>query len=268
MTELPHESILVAIETSGDLCGVAVLRDGVLAVEQTFRHHMHLSETLLDTLQTILRAAALSLSDVTQFAVGIGPGSFTGTRIGVMTAKTLAAVRGIPLYGIIGLEALAWAYRGLQDVRIVPMLPCRTNVVFTACYDVSGPVLIAEADPDAVALDALAEQLISASIPPIVLCGAAVPRYGEGLRMLLEAQGLRVSLGDERTPNATAIGMLAYQRVLEALPSDSPFDLVPLYISPPPITMPKIPIPQYPFNQGVGTPRYAASPDRPPDEGT
>ncbi|MCW3100381.1 MAG: universal bacterial protein YeaZ [Chthonomonadaceae bacterium] len=244
MTETERESIFVAIETSGDLCGVALLRDGVLAVEQTFRHHMHLSEGLLDTLQTVLRAAGLSLADVTGLAVGIGPGSFTGTRIGVMTAKTLAAVREIPLYGVIGLEALAWAYRGLREVRVVPMLPCRTGVVFTARYDVSGPHPVAETDPDALALDALAEQLIASSNSRVLLCGAAVPRYGESLRTLLEERDISVSLGDERLPRAALIGMLAYQRVAGGVPADAPFDLVPLYISPPPITMPKIPIPQ------------------------
>ncbi len=244
MIQPVQESILVAIETSGDLCGVAVLRDGVFAVEQTFRHHMHLSEGLLDTLQTVLRVAGLSLSDVTAIAVGIGPGSFTGTRIGVMTAKTLAAVRGIPLYGVVGLEALAWAYRGLQGVHIVPMLPCRTDVVFTARYDVSSSLPIPTSDPDAVALDALAEQLIAAAPSHLLLCGAAVSRYGEALRARLLEQGLTVSLGEERFPHATSVGLLAYRRIVAGLPADPPFDLVPLYISPPPITMPKIPIPQ------------------------
>lgn len=237
-------STLVAIETSGDLCGVAVLRDGVLAVEQTFRHHMHLSEGLLDTLQTVLRVAGSSLADVTGLAVGIGPGSFTGTRIGVMTAKTLAAVREIPLYGVIGLEALAWAYRGIEDVRIVPILPCRTDVVFTARYDVSGIAPMAETDPDALGLDALADQIVVSATTRVLLCGAAVVRYGEDLRTRLREHGIRVSLGDERTPRASHIGMLAYQRVAAGLHADAPFDLVPLYISPPPITMPKVPIPQ------------------------
>lgn len=244
MTETVRESILVAIETSGDLCGVAVLRDGVLAVEQTFRHHMHLSEGLLNTLQTVLGVAGLTLADVTQIAVGIGPGSFTGTRIGVMTAKTLAEVRGIPLYGVVSLEALAWAYRGLQDVQIVPMLPCRTGIVFAARYDVSGTAPITEDQPDAFGVDDLAARLVAASIKRVVLCGAAAPRYGEDVQTRLTENGIAVSLGNEHAPQSALIGSLAYQRVDSGLPSDPPFDLVPLYISPPPITMPKVPIPQ------------------------
>ena len=244
MNPTGHESILVAIETSGDLCGVALLRDGVPAVEQTFRHQMHLSEGLLDTLHAVLRVAGLTLADVTHIAVGIGPGSFTGTRIGVMTAKTLAAVREIPLYGVNSLEALAWAFRGLNDVCIVPMLPCRTGVVFAAGYDVSGAAPVAKIDPDALDVEALALQLNSVSVKRVFLCGAASSRYGEELSARLRETGVSVSLGDERAPQAALIGLLAYRKVASGVCPDTPFDLVPLYISPPPITMPKVPIPQ------------------------
>jgi tRNA threonylcarbamoyladenosine biosynthesis protein TsaB len=269
MSEERQESILVAIETSGDLCGVAVLRNGVLAVEQTFRHHMHLSEGLLETLQAALHVAGASLDDVTAMAVGIGPGSFTGTRIGVMTAKTLAAVKEIPLYGVISLEALAWTYRGFQAAAIVPILPCRTDVVFSASYDVSRTTPVVLEEPAAVAIEDLVVQIAasavrhfprygsaavppgsaavpygSAAVPHVVLCGPGVPRYGERLRQLLQEQDVTVSLGDDNSPRAALIGMLAEKKILAGLSPDSPFDLVPLYISPPPITLPKIPIPQ------------------------
>ena len=69
-------------------------------------------------------------------------------------------------------------------------------------------------------------------------------RYGEALRTLLIERGLTVSLCDERSPRAALIGALGYGKAAAGLPADLPFDLVPLYISPPPITMPKIPIPQ------------------------
>lgn len=244
MTAPPCESLLVAIETSGDLCGVAVLRDGDLAVEQTFRHHMHLSEVLLQTVQTVLEAAGASLNDVTEIGVGIGPGSFTGTRIGVMTAKTLSAVRGIPLYGVIGLEALAWSYRGLEDVGVVPILPCRTGVVFAAAYAVAGEGPTVEIPPDTFALEDLLERVVAAQSRRILLCGGAAPRYGETLRAQFADRGIQVFLGDERSPRAALVGSLAHRRVAAKSPSDSPFDLVPLYLSPPPITMPKFPIPQ------------------------
>lgn len=244
MTEQTPDALVVAIETSGDLCSVAVLRAGELIVEQIFRHQMHLSEGLLDTMQVVLRSADATLAEVTAFAVGIGPGSFTGTRIGVMTAKTLAAVREIPLYGVISLEALAWAYRGLKNLPIVPILPCRTDVVFTARYDVSGVTPVVAAEPDALSLDALVEQLIAAASPQVVLCGAAIPRYGEALQVRLAEHGILASLGEERAIRAAYVGMLAHRRIAAGQPAEPAFDLVPLYVSPPPITMPKIPIPQ------------------------
>src|SRR5258706_13247436 len=105
---------LLAMETSVDVCSVAVLRDGQFIAEHTFRHGMHLSERLMAHLDTVLGDADTTLEQIEAFAVGIGPGSFTGTRIGVMTLKTLALVQKKPMVGISGLDALAMEYAGLQ----------------------------------------------------------------------------------------------------------------------------------------------------------
>ena len=102
----PGEALL-AVETSGDVCSVAALRGQALMAEHRFRHGMHLSEHLIGHIDAVLREAGMTLADVRAFAVGIGPGSFTGTRIAVMTMKTLAFVTGQPIFGVSGLDALA-----------------------------------------------------------------------------------------------------------------------------------------------------------------
>src|ERR1051326_1892282 len=128
VSEDPPE-ILLAMETSVDVCGAAVFRNGLLAAEHTFRHGMHLSERLMAHLDAVLKEADATLEQVEAFAVGIGPGSFTGTRIGVMTMKTLASVRERPLVGISGLAALAHEYTGLHGVAVTSLIPCRAGVV-------------------------------------------------------------------------------------------------------------------------------------------
>ncbi len=243
MSDNASERILLALETSGDVCGVAVLREGILAVEQTFRHGMHLSERLTDTVETVLQAANLTLEDVTAFAVGIGPGSFTGTRIGVMTAKTLAAVCERPLYGISGLEALAAGYLGLRECLVVPILPCRTNVVFTARYLTDELTSVERAAPDALPVETLVSEIGESGSRYVLFCGAAVPRYETALRQELEAEDIVVSTGIERSPRASLVAMLADLRFARGEEGENPFELVPLYISPPPITLSKTPIP-------------------------
>src|SRR5579884_2574327 len=103
----PVEVRMLAIETSGDTCSVAVAEDGEVVAQLEFQHRFHLSERLMSHIQTLLAAADTSLEQIDAFAVGTGPGSFTGGRIGVMTAKTLAAATGKPLYGVNALEAMA-----------------------------------------------------------------------------------------------------------------------------------------------------------------
>lgn len=236
---LKRASLLLAMETSGDVCGVAVRRDGQFVAERSFRHGMHLSERLFDHVQGVLRDADATLDDVTAFAVGIGPGSFTGTRIGVMTMKTLAVVRRRPLYGINSLEALAAAYQGITVVVVVPLLPCRTRIVFAGAYTVkewTPHTLIA---PAALTLDELSGQIAEVESRHIVLCGPAMAKYGDELRTKLMACGKQVSLGEADLPRADEVARLAYARLEAGNEGDDPLELVPLYLAPPPISQPK-----------------------------
>ena len=96
--EAPTDSSLaLAMDTSGDVCSIAVLRGGKLISEHIFRHGMHLSERLLEHVEAVLADADAKPAEVDLFGVGLGPGSFTGTRIGVMTLKTFAFMLERPI---------------------------------------------------------------------------------------------------------------------------------------------------------------------------
>jgi len=86
------------MDTSGDVCSVALFRKGQFHAELAFRHEMHLSERLIGHVDLLLKEIGAELSEVDCFAVGVGPGSFTGTRIGVMTVKTFAFVEDKPVF--------------------------------------------------------------------------------------------------------------------------------------------------------------------------
>ncbi len=239
--------LTLALETSGDLCGAAVRRNGRLEAEYTFRHAMHLSERLIETLDRLLRDCQATLDDVTLLAVDIGPGSFTGTRIGVMTMKTLAVVRRKPLVGVSGLAALAADYAGLPDTLVVPLLPCRTGVVFASAYQTDTPVPELRLPIAAYALAELADALTPLPASRLVFCGPASARYADDLRTLLSASASRAAFAEPTDPRASQIAHLAEQRLTADSPPDDPLELTPLYIAPPPITPPKPkPIPSSP----------------------
>lgn len=232
------QSLLLSLETSGDVCSAAVFRNGVFISEHIFRHSMHLSEHLIEHIDAVLKEAEVALSDVSQFAIGIGPGSFTGVRIGVMTIKMLAELSGNPLYAFDSLNLMAAEYNGVQNCLIVPMLPCRKDTVYCGAYRVNGVIPECVLQPEAVELPLFISQLIKFSGEQIIFCGPASLRYQSEILELMQA-GQKFSFGDMLFPRASTAAKLALQQIkLGFSPADT-LALVPLYISPPPITMPK-----------------------------
>src|SRR5690554_5899592 len=102
--------MILALETATSLGSVA-LWDERLVGEYTLNIKRTHSERLMPAVVRILADAGLGPSDLTAVAVSSGPGSFTGLRIGMMTAKTLAWSLNLPLFGIPTLDALAWKMR-------------------------------------------------------------------------------------------------------------------------------------------------------------
>ena len=98
---------LLAVDTSGPVCGVSVLVDGVIRYECAVQNKLTHSANLMPMVDTALSASSLSLSDLDRLAVVVGPGSFTGVRIGVSTVKALAHGAGKPCVAVNALEAMS-----------------------------------------------------------------------------------------------------------------------------------------------------------------
>lgn len=232
-------NLLLAMDTSGDVCSIAVLRGGQFIAEHTFRHGMHLSEWLLGHVESVLREADAVLQDVDGFAVGIGPGSFTGTRIGVMTMKTLAVVQQRPMFGVNSLEAIAAEYAYIEDILVVPILPCRAGIVFAGAYQAIGTAFHTLLEPGAYPLAELAERLAKIAAHHLVFCGPASSRNWVELNEMLAGKGKKVSFGAADFPRSSQVARLAQQRFERGETGDDALALVPLYIAPPPISIPK-----------------------------
>lgn len=98
---------ILALSTSGRLCSVVLMDGETVLSEDSFYHEMELLKRLTQRIENVLAAAGSDLNHVEAYAVDTGPGSFTGVRIGVMTAKALAWARRAPIAGVSSLEALA-----------------------------------------------------------------------------------------------------------------------------------------------------------------
>ena len=141
---------------------------------------------LLGDAETALERAGLRWDDVERIAVGVGPGSFTGLRIGIASARALAQARGLPLVGVSSLEALA---RGAGEAELVlAVLDARRGEAFAAAWRGGALVLPAAA----LAPDVLAEQVAALGAAPLAVGDGAVRFRGP-----LEAAGALVPPDDD-----------------------------------------------------------------------
>jgi len=124
---------VLAVDTSGPVCGVAITRDGRLIYEGAAVNRMTHSANLMPMMDEALIRAGLTVEEIDLFAAVTGPGSFTGVRIGVSTVKGLAHGAGKPCAGVDALEALA-AGVAQTDALICPIQDARAGQVYGAAF--------------------------------------------------------------------------------------------------------------------------------------
>ena len=132
---------ILYIETATDVCSVALSRGAeVIGLKEEAGGNNH-AKHLLPFVDEVLKQAEVSMKEINGVAVSIGPGSYTGLRIGVSTAKGIAYTAGIPVMAISTLESIAqgaktlWAESSSELPQIIPMIDARRMEVFTTHYD-------------------------------------------------------------------------------------------------------------------------------------
>ena len=128
--------IVLALDTSTKHTAVALVDDAQVLGQQLEPSVNH-SKTLLPAIKALLEENNLSQNQLQAIGVGIGPGSFTGVRIGVTVAKTLSYALAIPVVGVSSLRALANNGIGLAQT-ICPTIDALKNEIYCACYRVAG----------------------------------------------------------------------------------------------------------------------------------
>ena len=210
---------ILAIDTSTLATSVAVVT-GTAALPEVralaeSQAHTH-SDSLLELVDRVLVASGLTLAALDGLAIGVGPGSFTGLRIGMSTAKGLAFAAGKPLWAVSSLAALALDIDRLVDLSagavVVPLLDARRSEVFAGFYRVERGTALALAEERVLAPEALpgvvAEVARAAGTTRIVPVGDGFDVYGDVISEALRGQIERVA-GARATPSAVAVARLA-----------------------------------------------------------
>ena len=223
---------ILALETSSDLEGVALLSDEKVLVNCQVRVQAGHSGKLLSLIDWSLSQAGMGIKEVDCIAVSLGPGSFTGLRIGLATAKGICLAQGLPLIGIPTLDGLAYGL-SLSSYPICPVLDARRGEVYAALYLIDGGRLERKSPWLVMGI----EELISHTEGRTVFLGDGAKCYREELRRGL---GERAFFAPEDVSNPSAINIahLAKERFGEVGWANLD-DIEPLYLRTPPTRPPK-----------------------------
>lgn len=216
---------ILAIDTATQVSSVAVASEEKLAAELTMQARLTHSETLMPHIEQVLQMAGVKKAELDGIAVSIGPGSFTGLRIGLAAAKAMAYVLNKPLVGVSTLAALA-AHFPVPGVKIVSLLDAQKGNAYREVFRWEQGRLIREQSVDIASLaDIVAD--CSEMAGAVILTGDIVAKKIRG-RMVLPAN-VQVAPAQQIMPRAANVAMLGLQR-LAAGEQDNVMDLEPWYI--------------------------------------
>ncbi len=150
--------IVLSLESSTQLGGVAIVKDGmILAAESSLRQQSH-SENLNAFVTTCLEHCGITLDDIDVFAVGQGPGSFTGIRVAANIGKTFSYIYKKPLVTIDSLALLAMPVK--SNLPVVSIINAYKNMVYFGRFDLSkGPEPLYHEGPTAIPVKDLSEHI-------------------------------------------------------------------------------------------------------------
>lgn len=239
-------SRVLAFDTSAQVTSLALYQaegPGQAArvlIEQHLQADNRHAETLLPSLKAMLEQAEWPLEQIDAIGVGVGPGSFTGVRVGVATAKGLGLALQKPVLPVVSLEALAHeALRLTPGARIAACLDAFKGELFCAVYKHDGAALRAELAPFHAVPEAVRQALAAVSgEEPLLLVGAGVARYAE---LLMDAPATFQVQPTITAPRASIVAELAAARFARG--EIPPLSLVaPVYLRDSDAQLPKVPL--------------------------
>ncbi|HLF47811.1 MAG TPA: tRNA (adenosine(37)-N6)-threonylcarbamoyltransferase complex dimerization subunit type 1 TsaB [Methylomirabilota bacterium] len=213
---------LLAVESATLSGGVALLDDDRLLGEITLNIAITHSERLMSAVDRLFADCGLAPADLDGLAVSVGPGSFTGLRVGLATVKALAMALDLPVAPVPTLDALA-ARLPFADAPVCPILDARKGEVYLSLYRWSGSGMERQWDYLALPPESAAARLEA----PVILLGDGIAACCPWLDRL--GAGARVAPAAQRMPSAAAVAVLG-RAALAAGGGVSAEALAPLYL--------------------------------------
>lgn len=231
---------ILAVDTSSKNCSVAIVEIdenrnfNVIITENNDDEKTH-SQKLMPLIDTIFKESNLSLDDINLLACCLGPGSFTGIRIGIASIKAFADVKNIPTVGVTSLESLA--YNVTNSSYVASLLDCKNQNVYGGMfYNLNNNYAQLEdniADSAEATLDIFVDKLAKIQAPDVTFVGDGSILYKDLIKDKFSENpnlvNCKLSFSDNNVQSAFSLAKCAYYKLLQGQFGDSN-TLLPLYL--------------------------------------
>lgn len=214
---------VLALETATMAGSIAIIEDNELIGEARININVAHAERLMSTVDWLLKASRLTVQDIDAFAVSIGPGSFTGLRIGLSTAKGFSYAAAKPLVPVPTLDAFARTLPFCAHF-ICPMLDARRNEVYAGLYKWESNIC-SKIVPETAVNPA---DFIRNFHSPTVFLGEGAKVYMKLIAGALK-DNARFAPASQMTPSASTVATIAIEKLKKGIVTD-PVGLAPFYL--------------------------------------
>lgn len=215
---------VLGIDTAGYANAIGITDDDQILADFTFEARTDSLEKIVSNIDFALKSAGLTLADVQGLGVGLGPGSWTGIRVGVTVGKILAYSTEKPVCGVSTLEALAYNAKN-APAQICPIINAGAkDTVYAAFFRAENDTINRISEYYVGSIQGLAEMVKE----PTVIVGAEAKSYSMLINQALGSSSIGIDAVED-VPKGEAIALLAARR-LERGESDNVLSLTPLYL--------------------------------------
>jgi len=202
----------LAFDTAAKVATVAVTDGDRLLASYSINNGLTQSELIMPMAEDILRSLGLGFDDIELLATSVGPGSFTGVRIGVSLVKGLAFGHNTPVVGVSTLEALAYNLEGLSGL-IVPVMDARRSEVYTATFRCEDGMITRLTEDRAIPISELAKEIAEYKDIPVYLVGDGYAVAKRGLQALgVKTEDTPPILREENAASVARVAEIRYTR--------------------------------------------------------
>lgn len=217
---------ILSVECSATPASCAVIEDGKVRASSFVNAKLTHSQTLMQMIINTLDNSATKLCDIDKIAIAVGPGSFTGLRIGISAVKGLAAPAAIPCMPVSTLDGMAEQFCD-RDCIVCAVMDARCNQFYNALFEIKNGTVTRLCEDRALLGDELKQHILNLSADTqIIVCGDGADLF---YKSVCDMQNVMLAPEISKFQSAVSVGLFAFKNI-DKIICVSPEDLLPIYL--------------------------------------